>query len=436
MSKNRKKKPTKKHHGNRLTNKKSKKPNFKIPDSLKAELLNLFEKPNRLVRLIHLLIWIYISSKIFLTDYDLNYFTNTFPVSEMKYIFYRNVMFGISILITWSLIGNKAFYKNVVLFFLFPFYPVLLSFIILFFWKLPAYFIKEKHDFLLYSYIDNLVSLIAKFRLTLIKSMLLLLAFVILMGFENQILWIAVFVFGILQILHLYKRYVETFAPIKVFQIKLSSIKPKNSFSKEKFDKDLERIKPDQESKIEIAQMEYFLMISEFSKLFHRKIQDVLSTKSYFKGFLFKAIYSFFISIVLFGGINYAIYKIDPSNFDFSGEPEYFEFAYYSFFNIFSEGVDISPITRLAKSVRMIGVSVGVIINLLVLAVYFTVRTNRYKENLEYLSKWSIDYSVNVTSYFVEKYGKNPTDGMLLLKSAGSEITNIIEMAKGYLHKE
>lgn len=364
MSKKRKKKAPKKFHGNKQAAKKANQSNLKIPESLKQEIINLFEKPNRLVTWIHSMIWLYIFHRIFLTDYDLNYFTEIFPISEAKYIFYRNVIFGIVILLVWSFIGNKRFYKSVILFFLFPFYPILLSVLLFLFWKLPAYFIKGKHDFLLYSYIDNLVSLIVRFRLTLIKAMLLLMGFIILMGFEGEILWLAILIFGILQSLHLYKRYVETFAPIKVFQIKLATVKPKNPFNKVKFDNDLENATKNQKGKIEIAQMEYFLMISEFSNLFHRKIQDVLSTKSYLKGFLFKAIYSFFISIILFGGINYAIYKINPSNFQYTGEPKYFEFAYYSFFNIFSEGVDIDPITRLAKSVRMIGVSVGVIINL------------------------------------------------------------------------
>ena len=95
--------------------------------------------------------------------------------------------------------------------------------------------------------------------------------------------------------------------------------------------------------------------------------------------------------------------------------------------------MDIEPLTRLAKATRMAGVSVGVIINLLILAVYFTVRTDKYKENLQYLSNWSNEYSTKVEEYFFEKYGKKPADGLAMLKEAGNQIIEGIETIKKYL---
>ena len=404
-----------------------------FPDSTWKELVAIFTNPKKITFWIHLIIWSYILSRLFLTDLDLLFFSDYLNISKSKYVFYRNIFFLSAIICVWYSIGNIRFYKSVALFLLFPFYPVSIKTIQLLIWKVPKYLILKKYDFLFFTYIDKLISFAVNLKTILLKAVLLLLAFTILVGFEGTILWVSIIIFIILQVMHLYKRYEETFAPIRVFQISLESINLKYRFNKEDFNNQLTNVSKSREKDIDIAQMEYFLLISEFSNVFNKKIVDILGSKSYLKGFLFKAFYSFFISIIIFGGINYAIFKIDSSNFGFSGVPKYFEFAYYGFFNIFSEGVDIEPLSRLAKVSRMVGVSVGVIINLLVLAVYFTVRTDKYKENLQYLNNWSIDYSTNVEEYFFEKYGKKPADGLAMLKKTGNQIIEGIETVKKYL---
>jgi uncharacterized membrane protein YgaE (UPF0421/DUF939 family) len=78
-----------------------------------------------------------------------------------------------------------------------------------------------------------------------------------------------------------------------------------------------------------------------------------------------------------------------------------------------------------AKSIRMTGVIIGVFINLLVLAVYFSVSSDRYKENLEKVVRYTDIYSDEIKKHFKEKYGKDPSDGLKQLKIASSALKSI-----------
>jgi len=179
--------------------------------------------------------------------------------------------------------------------------------------------------------------------------------------------------------------------------------------------------------------MEYFLMVGEFAKVLHQKISTVLNSRSYFKSFLFKGLYSFLFAMVIFGCINYCLFKTDPSNYYYSGTPKYFEFFYYSFFTIFPDGSDIEPLSRMAKVVRMCGVGVGVIVNLLILVVLVTVKSERYKENLQSLNDWANSYASEIAFYFEEKYGQKTADGLKFLIESGSETAKYLNKMKNLL---
>lgn len=131
-----------------------------------------------------------------------------------------------------------------------------------------------------------------------------------------------------------------------------------------------------------------------------------------------------------FGTINYCIFKINNAHFSFISVPKFFDFFYYSFFTIIPDGTDITPITILSKSIRMTGVMVGVLINLLLLTVYLTISNERFKENLERLLNFTDNYSKGINVHFEKKYGKNPTEALKKLNTLGSSIDSTMKLIK------
>jgi ABC-type multidrug transport system fused ATPase/permease subunit len=399
-----------------------------IPDKKRKEK----KKNKNLKNALFTIIWLYFLSRLIITDFDLLVANHYLHINPILYSSLRILFISLFILVVWMRIGNKRFWKNFGLFLLFPIYPGLYNVLKTLLWTIPSKLIKHKKTATLYNYIEWYFDFFFHFKRKMAIGIIFLLSFISLYSLGSQLMVIPIILFSFLQISHLRRRYNETYEPIKIFQLKLELSDPERdeNLSKEKLKEQFDKItedakKREEEGKTEFLEMEHLLLMSEFSHVFNAKIRDILNKRSYLKSFIWKAIYSFLISMVFFGGINYALYIMDSNNFEIEYSPGYFDFFYYSFFTIIPDGTDIEPITMVAKSIRMTGVIIGVFINLLVLAVYFSVSSDRYKENLEKVVRYTDIYSDEIKKHFKEKYGKDPSDGLKQLKIASSALKSI-----------
>jgi len=331
-------------------------------------------------------------------------------------------------------IGNKRFWGNVGLFLIFPIYPGLWLLIKGVVWEIPKYFYKKNLQLVLYYYLESILGFIFNFKFVVLKFAIFFLAFTGLFAFSGLWLVIPITLFLILQIAHIYKRIKQTFSPVKIFRLELDTFEsPKNQFTPESIDeaftKEIEKKNLD-EHELAIKHMERYLMMAEFIKAINLRVKSIINSRTYMLSFFGKTLFSFLISVVYFSGINYAIYKIDPSAFKIVNTSSYFYFIYYSFFLIFPEGVDIEPVTMISKIARMAGVFTSAILNLLLLAFYLTISNERLKENLNNLITLTDKYSQDIENHFERKYGHSPKEGIEKLKNFGIAIESSIKALK------
>jgi hypothetical protein len=211
-------------------------------------------------------------------------------------------------------------------------------------------------------------------------------------------------------------------------RIKFDSSAPLDKyFSIEKYEKTALRQGNENisEEKKVFSQMENLLMISEVCSVVSVKIRDIVNNRTYLKSLFWKVIYSFAISMIFFGGINYALYKISPSNFKVDFIPGYFDFFNYSFFTIFPNGTKILPVSKVAEITRMTGASIGFLLNLLILIFYFTVFNSKYEKNLNNLIEYLERYSNEAQEYFHQKYKNNPVAILDNLKKQSEKFGNL-----------
>ena len=382
-------------------------------------------------------IWIYILSSIFVTNIDTIIISEYNIASTSKYITFKILILSLLFALIWLRIGNKRFWKNVGLFFLYPIYPGAWIFVKNFIWGLPKYLMKKKYYLLLYYYLEIFISFFVQIKTIIIKFSLLVLSFLLMFSLKNNWLYIPIIFFIILQIVHIIKRTKESFSPMKIFKIPIADLDDfvNKPTSTEKLDELItegtNKEKTEEEKKFK--EMERYLIINEFADAFNIKLKEIINRRIYMFSFLGKALSSFFIAMIYFGAINFCLYKINPSFYNLNFSPKYFDFFYYSFFTIFPDGTDIEPLSRLAKITRMAGVSVGVIINLLLLTVYLTISNERFKENLSKLSLITDKYTKGIQSHFENKYGCNPTDGLKQLNNFGSEVADILKKVREHL---
>lgn len=382
------------------------------------------------------LIWSYTFIRFFFTDIDGLLLSKNLKIDLSVYVSLRLIFFTLIIFFFWLRLGNIRFWKNLGLLFLFPIYPFSWKVLKKFLWDTPKYLFDKKYQVALFYYLEFVIGFFVDFKYIIFKWALLILSFITLFSLDGYWLVIPIAVFTFLQINHLVKRFKQTFSPIKIFRLnmKVSEEDFDEYLSDEKIEENVSSIKTrddlEEEERV-IKEMETFLLMTEFTRAFNLKIKEVVSNRTYMLSFLGKAVFSFLITMIYFGGINLALYKISSNNFKVDFIPEYFDFFYYSFFTVFPDGTDIEPVSKIAKIIRMVGVFIGVIINLLLLTVYLTISNEKYKENLEKLSTFSSEYSKKVDDYFKRKYGHDPAEGLKKIK----KISSTVENAMGFLNK-
>lgn len=370
-------------------------------------------------RILFSLVWIYVLIRVFITDVDA-VIADKLGISNVPlYAVIRLLFISLIIIVTWIRIGNSRFWRNVMLFFVFPLYPNFLILIKKLF-QIPKYLYQNKKTTLLFYCLETIITFLASFKSNIAKITLFLLGIIGLAYFKGYWLIIPICTFSTIQIMHLYKRVSQSFSPIKFFGLKVDLENEKNKgFSAEEA---LKSRRSDSETELNkeertIKEMEHFLMLSVLFNSLGSRMKHVLNNKTYMISFLGKGIFSFILSIICFGGINYALYKINPHWYRIDFGPNFFDFIYYSFFTIFSEGVDIEPVTTLTKMVRMAGVFVGVIINLIILGILFNNNNERYQKTLSQIMTFSQTYNAELSKYFQTQYGYTPTEKLTSLDS-------------------
>jgi|GEM_PF-3111390 len=379
-------------------------------------------------RLIFSTLWLYLIIKLFIVDVDIWIAKSLGLQNTSIYLILRLVVFSTVLFLLWKVIGNKRFFKNLGLFLIFPIYPGFWLFIKFFLWTLPSFLAKRNLHFVLYSYIELIINFISEFKKDMLKIIAFITSLFILFNLDSYWMIVTMVLLTILQISHIHRRYKQAFGPMKIFRMNFNAdIDNGNPFSIEKIDQQIGKNTSNgivtEQQKI-FDEMEQVLMMCELSDVMGVKIKNILNNSTYLKSLFWKIIYSFFISVVFFTGINYALYKFDPSNFKVDSIPNFFNFFYYSFFTIFADGTDISPITVISKFLRIAGFSVGVILNLVILVFYVTTITDKFKQNLNGLITYFESYSKQAKEYFNEKYKNHPAAVIEKLKNNSNKIKN------------
>lgn len=384
-----------------------------------------------------LVIWLYFILRFFITDIDGFFFPEKMNISSKIYILLRLLICSGLILLIWLYLGNKRFWKNVGLFFLFPIYPIGWTLVKNSFWDFPNFAFRYKLDFLLFSYFDAIISLLVRFKITLLKWIGFITATVLMISFDNEVLYFSIALFSILQLSHLYKRWLELFGPVKLFQINLSEFNVSAPFSHDDIANHIDKNSDKNGKNKDFKSMENLILIHQFMKLFDSKVQSTLNSKAYMKSFIVKAFYSVIYAMIVFSAINYCLYQIDSSHYKIElTSLGYFDFLFYSFFTIIPDGTNITPLTYASKTVKMLGVLIGYGINILIFALYIGINSKKFQENLEKVSVWSSNSSTNLTEYFSNKYGKNPIEGYEWLRQKGSQIETTIETLSKLLRQK
>ncbi|MEP1151902.1 MAG: hypothetical protein ABJH08_09255 [Balneola sp.] len=129
------------------------------------------------------------------------------------------------------------------------------------------------------------------------------------------------------------------------------------------------------------------------------KLKRFRESRVYIVFFILGLLFTFFLSSLIFGFINYGLYKIDPSAFIISGSENYFMFLYYSFNALIINSISsIEPSSALSMTINMIQIIYGIILVVILIGILVSVNTQRYRDDID-----QVIYAFDNQSSKVEK---------------------------------
>ncbi|MDW7692992.1 hypothetical protein R9C00_10320 [Flammeovirgaceae bacterium SG7u.111] len=410
---------------------------FNKEDVIKKKKL---KKKNSIIRNgLFLIIWTYIALRVFIGDLEMFYILNYSRESFIQHAILRNLFFTTIVFVYWNIVGNKKFWKNIGLFFLFPFYPFLLNSLVFLYYATIYYPIeilfRLGFNSFIYSYLDLIIGSIINFKNKVISAVMFTASvYFIYIGNEYMLIIAIVFLF-LLLFGHLNNRFKEVFTPFNILRLPIDLMPSSedelddivnNTFEEKANRKDKKRHTDGLKFKLE----DHILM-HEFINIVNAKIKSILQQRTYAKSFLWKALFSFFYSILIVAIINFALYKFSTDNFKLETNPTFFNFFYYSVYSVFPNGTDIIAQSIYAKSLQIIGVFVGVVIQIIILAISFTISTEKYKESYSLISAYSEKYSNKHKEKILKKYGLDSISSAILsLETEGKDVKNQLRIFK------
>lgn len=305
---------------------------------------------SRKLYLIYGILWLYFIIKIFIVDIEA-WLLNWVGLEHYRLFLWLRIYIipcFIAIAIYWK--GYKVVLRHLVHFLLSPLYFTVFLIGEQVYHNLVGRANKRKNATFLVFLLEVLGRVLSKLNYYLFSllgfSILIICSFY---PFDKLIQYAALTVSAVLLVITMYQSVLKAVQPIKIFgYFKIDDIISFSTKGNSKFLKG-ETSKP----KTRAETIQQLLFVYFLTTILHQNISEIRKRKS----FLIVSFADFFLLILtvttLFAFLNYSLFLLSPENFGGKSNPDFGDFAFYSFYSISGEGTSIEPVSRLAMSIKV-----------------------------------------------------------------------------------
>jgi hypothetical protein len=324
--------------------------------------------------------WIYVICKLFIFDIDvyliLRIDSRLIWIAEYKF-FLLIAIASIILLLTKN--------KSIVLWLLYiAFYPVLL-----FFWKIPYLIFKQRSWTLAFVFVSAIISLLRSLRYKFVAGTVFILATFFAVTFSNwTVLVVSIVVILAVLFLSYARMSIFVFQPSSIFHLYSKFIKasPDRVFTTLQ-DKDIRNLPVERlnDSQLELRRtsIQTLVVWNRALLFFSRKLRDYQESNLNAVAYSLNLLLLIGFTIVSYGVVNYAIFKLDSSQFSITTEPSFFIFLYYSFHVfIFGSIGEVTPAAFYSRIASMSEQSLAIVLLFILISLFISVKSERYKQEL------------------------------------------------------
>ncbi|WP_144559638.1 hypothetical protein [Shouchella miscanthi] len=356
------------------TETKEKKP-FKLP------------KINFAIKILAVIIWMFVMIKLLIFDIDVYIFNKFFP----EFISLLNYKFMITIS-TVALI-LMIFRKKIIV--LWSLYITLYPFI-LFFWKIPYFIFKQRSWIFAIACLNSVIAFFVSIKQMVFSSAIFLIAMIVMFKSTNSIsITVAIITIFILVSLILINRCIAIFKTSKVneFYINVLSTPFEDGLVRSfTLDEGVENLPYEELDKKQLeswnTKLQGIVLYNRVFLFMATKLRDYQESRLNYATFAGTIVFLLFFITLSFSLINMGIYKIDTTSFVVNEKPSFFTFIYYSFNNLLSNNIPgLVPANNISQTISMIQSFLGILLTLIFAGVFFSVRSERHKAELDSVIK-------------------------------------------------
>lgn len=370
-----------------------------------------------LLEIVAPLVWVYVITKLFIFDVDNYIVSHVAP----QYIWLLNfrlfILLGV-IAVFWLIFGNA----NILIWFLYIFfYPL-----ILLFWKIPKFIFKQKSWILAFAAINSMISFAKSFKFNFVLTSLFLGFLSITVAFSNRYLLItSVCALLILTVINYISKFWTALKPSGIFKFYVTLVKwvrvkgTPGFFALDESIRNIPILNLDQQQlQKRTEKLQTAVLFNRVCVFAAHKLQDYQNSGWQFVPSVFAVLGLILFTALSFTGVNMALFKVDPSLYQYDQAPTFFTFFYYSFSNlIFHEIPQFSAIAPFSESVLMFQEFCSLILTAIFVTLLISVRGEKYSAELESVIGKISEEGESMEGYIKEEYRiDNITDALAELE--------------------
>jgi len=249
---------------------------------------------------------------------------------------------------------------------------------------------------------------------------------------ENWTRWLCIICLSYFYLVYLYKFLIKSFKQPTLFGADIDDV-----FEKLINDKSAENslviksyIIQKEDDKLEQyllkeVRIKRMIMANYAIELLSKRLNGYRGRQAYLISWIFGAFMFLLSSIIFFWFINFQLYKIDSTNFQYIGTFPSFDFLYYTLKTITFGDIElIKPLSILSRISEICSFfTIGIFMLVIVISVFLSMKQDKVNENVKLTTELMNSESVTLIKYMKDEFGME-------IKTAFNEIKNIDDSLK------
>jgi hypothetical protein len=329
---------------------------------------------------IAILFWVYAVVKLFIFDIDV-YLLKLVAPNLIWVLDYKLPV--ILAVITLILLATRSLDLGLALA-----YIALYPFIVLL-WKLPWFVWKQKSWLLAFAVVNALMSFFYSFRRDFIAGTVFLISAILILNTNNfYTLVSSAAAIAIVVVFAYYVAFRKALMPSAVFQTYKQIFPAIRTSTVLELDTSLRNLPVESmtQNQIELRtnSLQNVVLFNRVCLFLSKKLRDYQRSGLDVVSYIFSLMFLLIFTIFAFGLINYALFKLDSTLYQFTySQPSPFAFLYYSGGSMFYASNGLVPTAPISQAVQLVQFLCGVLLLVILITVFFTVRSERHTSELD-----------------------------------------------------